>query len=170
MSYMTSERNDTSEECAAFNDLLVESGLVSSAQLARASIGRELTGAPIDSVLILHRVVDPDVLRSVLAHAWNRPAINLARTHVDHDLVDQWPDEVYLSQHWFPVRDQANGTVLVATSRIPDASRAEGIEAVIGAPVEFVVVVSVDIAGAVARATKRRTRGRRLFIDCPSSS
>jgi hypothetical protein len=161
---MNPESDDTSAECAAFADLLVQSGLVSKEQLARASVERALSGAAIDTVLVSQGVVEPVALRSVLAHAWNLPALNLARTHLDHELVDQWPDEVYLSGNWFPVRDQANGTVLVATSRIPDTSRAERIAAVIESPVEFAVVTSVDISAAVARAVKRRTRGRRPFL------
>lgn len=164
MGYMNPESDDTSAECAAFADLLIESGLVSSEQLARASVERALSGGAIDAVLVSQGVVEPVTLRSVLAHAWNLPALNLARTHVDHELVDQWPDGVYLSENWFPVRDQANGTVLVATSRIPDASRAERIAAVIESPVEFAVVASVDISDAVARAVKRRARGRRPFL------
>ena len=162
---MDPESDDTSAECAAFADLLVQSGLVSTEQLARASVERALSGAAIDAVLVSQGIVEPVTLRSVLAHAWNLPALNLARTHVDHELVEQWPDEVYLSENWFPVRDQANGTVLVATSRIPDAARAERIAAVIEAPVEFAVVASVDISAAVARAVKRRTRVRRLFLN-----
>lgn len=162
---MNPESDDTSAECAAFAELLVESGLVTDEQLSRASVERLRSGGAIDAVLVSQGVVEPVTLRSVLAHAWNLPALNLARTHVDHELVDQWPDEVYLAENWFPVRDQANGTVLVATSRIPDASRAERIAAVIESPVEFAVVASVDIAAAVARAVKRRARGRRLFLS-----
>jgi hypothetical protein len=162
---------DTAETfpgCAAFAVLLVESGLVSGEQLAIADAERAHSGAAIDVVLVSQGVVEPAALRSVLARAWNLPALNLARTHVDHELVDQWPDETYLSENWFPVRDQANGTVLVATSRIPDASRTERIAAVIESPIEFAVVASVDIAAAVARAVKRRTRGRRLFPSRPA--
>ena len=83
---------------------------------------------------------------------------------MDHELVDQFSDELYLSENWFPVRDQANGTVLVATSRIPDTARTERIAAVIASPVEFAAVASSDISAAVARAVKRRTRGRRSFL------
>ena len=156
--------DDTSAESAAFADLLVESGLVSKGQLARAFLEHTLSGLAIDAVLVAQGVVEPVALRSVLAHAWNLPALNLARTHVDHELVDQWSDELYLSENWFPVRDQANGTVLVATSRIPDTARTERIAAVIASPVEFAAVASADISAAVARAVKRRTRGRRSFL------
>jgi hypothetical protein len=159
------ESADTFPEFASFACLLLESGLVSGEQLARADHERAHSGTAIDTVLVSQGVVEPAALRSVLARAWNLPALNLARTHVDHELVDQWPDEIYLTENWFPVRDQANGTVLVATSRIPDASRAQHIAAVIASPVEFAVVASVDIAAAVGRATKRRARGRRLFLS-----
>jgi hypothetical protein len=165
LGYMSPESDDTFAECTAFVDLLVESGLVSTEQLARASVDRALSGTAIDVVLVSQGALEPAALRSVLARAWNLPALNLARTHVDNDLVDQWPDEIYLSENWFPVRDQANGTVLVATSRIPDATKAERVAAVIESPVEFAVVASADISAAVARAVKRRSRGRRLFLS-----
>ena len=155
----------TSAEGAAFAELLVESGLVSTGQLARAFLEHSLSGVAIDAVLVAEGVVEPVALRSVLAHAWNLPVLNLARTHVDHELVDQWPDEVYLSENWFPVRDQSNGTVLVATSRVPGTVRAEHIAAVIASPVEFAAVASADISAAVARAVKRRARGRGLFLS-----
>jgi len=116
-------------------------------------------------VLVARGVVEPVALRSVFARAWNLPALNLARTHVDHELVDQWPDELYLSENWFPVRDQANGTVLVATARMPDTVRAVRIAAVIASPVEFAAVLSADISAVVARAVKRRRRGRRSFLS-----
>ena len=166
--YMDLESDDTFPGFVAFEVLLVESGLVSGEQLSGAQAERVRSGAAIDTVLVSQGLVQPAELRSVLARAWNLPALNLARTHVDHQLVDQWPDEIYLSENWFPVRDQSNGTVLVATSRVPDAPRAKRIAAVIDCPVEFVVVATVDISAAVARAVKRRTRGRRPFLRRPT--
>lgn len=153
-----------SAESAAFADLLVGSGLVSRAQLASALLEHTHSGVALDALLVAAGIVEPVALRSVLAHAWNLPVLNLARTHVDHELVDQWSDELYLSENWFPVRDQANGTVLVATSRMPDTARAKHIAAVIASPVEFAAVTSADISAAVARAVKRRRRGRRSFL------
>ncbi len=164
MGYMNPESADIPAECTAFTELLVDSGLVSPEQLARAEDERARSGAAIDVVLTSQGVIDPAALRSVLARAWNLPTLNLARTHVDPELVDQWPDEIYLAENWFPVRDQANGTVLVAISRIPDDTRAARIASLIEAPVEFAAVVSVDISAAVARAAKRRARRRRTFL------
>ncbi len=161
---MNPTSSDPSRECSDFAELLLESGLVSADQLARADEEGARSDEALDSVLVSRGVVRPEALRSVLARACNIPALNLARTHIDHELVDQWADSMYLAENWLPVRDQANGTVLVATSRIPDASRAERIAAVIEAPVEFAAVTSADISAAVARAVKRRARGRRLFL------
>jgi len=165
MADVNPESDDTSAECAALADLLVGSGLVSRAQLVSARLEHTLSGVAVDAVLVARGVVEPVALRSVFARAWNLPALNLARTHVDHELVDQWPDELYLSENWFPVRDQANGTVLVATARMPDTVRAVRIAAVIASPVEFAAVLSADISAAVARAVKRRRRGRRSFLS-----
>jgi hypothetical protein len=156
MGYMNPARDDSSTERGAVSVLLVESGLVTGAQLARAGDERAVSGVPIDEVLVSQGVIEASAWRTVLARAWNLPAINLARTHVDNELVDQWPDAVYLDEGWFPVRDQANGTVLVATSCLPDDDRSARIAALIGAPLEFAVVAS-------ACAARRRTRRRRGF-------
>lgn len=164
MGYMNPVRDDSSTELGVFTDLLVESGLVTGEELAVAVEERAQSGGTIDGILLANGIIEPTALRAVLARAWNLPAINLARTHIDYELVDQWSDEVYLGENWFPVRDQANGTVLVATSRRPDDDRAGRIAALIEAPVEFVVVASVDITAAVARAVKRRARVRRGFL------
>ena len=161
--WMHPDADETPLGSAAFAALLVESGLISDEQFAYAEAEHVRSGAAVDIVLVSQGVMEPAVLRSMLARAWNLPAIDLAHSHVDHELVNQWPDETYLSENWFPVRDQANGTVLIATSRIPNAQRTERIVAVIESPVEFAVVASVDIVAAVARAVKRRGRGRRLF-------
>lgn len=161
---MKPESDVSSSEGIAFVTLLLESGLVSSSQLARAEVEHAKSGLSIDAVLAAQGALDPVRLRALLARAWNLPALNLARTHIDFELVSQWPDQLYLSENWFPVRDQSNGTVLVGTSRVPDAPRATHIAEVIKSPVEFAVVTSADISAAVARAAARRTRGCRRFL------
>lgn len=163
MGYMNPDRAASSTERGAIAVLLVESGLVTGAQLACVGDERAVCGAPIDEVLVSQGVIEASAWRAVLARAWSLPAIDLARSHVDNELVDQRPDRVYLDEGWFPVRDQANGTVLVATSCLPDDDRSARIAALVGAPVEFAVVASADITAAVARAARSRTRRRRGF-------
>ena len=133
-------------------ELLVESGLLTATQLQIATEAQAAMGLHFDEILVARGVVAADVLLKVTARAWNLHPIYLARTHVDRDLVRQWPSRRYLAEGWMPVRDQANGSVLVATSRIPDPERTAQIAAVLENPVEFVAATSSDIRVAVQRA------------------
>jgi predicted amidohydrolase len=66
--------------------------------------------------------------------------------------VRQWPGQRYIAEGWMPVRDQANGSVLVATARVPDTERAAHIADVLENPVEFAAATLSDIRAAVLRA------------------
>ena len=149
---MSTAVNEAGFRGLALPELLIESGLLTAMQLQIATEAQGATGLHFDEILVARGVVAADVLLKVTARAWNLHPIHLARTHVDRDLVRQWPSRRYLAEGWMPVRDQANGSVLVATSRIPDAERTAQIAAVLENPVEFVAATSCDIRIAVQRA------------------
>ncbi|TXN32211.1 glycosyltransferase [Lacisediminihabitans profunda] len=99
-------------------------------------------------------MVDSAVLLKVMARAWKVAPVDLTTIGIDRDLVRQWPAERYLRENWVPVRDQSNGSVLVATAREPDAARTATIASVLESPVEFVAATSWDIRSAVKRSFK----------------
>lgn len=154
--------DDPTAEGIAFAELLLDSGLVSEGELALAQ-DETPAGGRIDSILITQGLVKSAALRRVMGRSWHLAVVNLARTHIDRELVDQWPTQTYLTEGWFPVRDQANGSVLVATCRRPESVGAERIAALIAAPIEFAIATSVDIAAAADRVAKGRSRMLRLF-------
>jgi cellulose synthase/poly-beta-1,6-N-acetylglucosamine synthase-like glycosyltransferase len=143
-----------SVQSAAFAALLVDSGLITGDQLEIARAAKSKTGLRLDEILTNLGMVDADVLLRVMASAWKITPIDLSSAQIDHDLVRHWPGGLYLEQNWVPVRDQANGSVLVATARVPDEERAAAISSVLESPVEFVVATSWDIRSAVRRSFK----------------
>lgn len=150
---------ESSVQSAAFAALLVDSGLISEDQLRIARAAKAKTGLRIDEILINLGMVKADALLKVMARAWKLAPIDLDSTRVDFDLVRHWPGELYLEQNWVPVHDQSNGSVLVATARVPDAERASAIANVLESPVEFVAATSWDIRRTVLRGFRAEIDG-----------
>ncbi|MCU1414059.1 MAG: ral secretory system protein [Microbacteriaceae bacterium] len=146
MGYMTTVGGLSASE-ASLVLLLRDSGLASAKQLDDAALEAELSEFAIDELLVL----DPAELRAVMSHAWRIPVVDLATEWIDTDLVRRFEWSAYLEQHWFPVRDQANGSVLVATSREPEAELTAAIEEVVTSRVEYTAATSADIRAAVER-------------------
>ncbi len=149
---MTTAAGEPSAQSAALFELLLESGLVTAAQLQSASEAGSAAGLHFDEIVVARGWVAPEVLLKVTARAWHLQPIRLAGTRVDRDLVRQWPGRRYLAEGWMPVRDQENGSVLVATARVPDAEWAAHIAGVLENPVEFAAATLPDIRVAVLSA------------------
>lgn len=134
-----------SVQSAAFADLLLESGLITQDDLTFARAAKARTGAHIDEILVGQGRVSPQALRSVMARAWGLPVIDLASTRVDTAFMKNWSGQMMVAENWMPLRRQPDGTVLVATSRVPDGERREHIERTLGLPASFAVATSWDI-------------------------
>jgi glycosyltransferase XagB len=135
----------------AFADLLLQSGLVTTAQLAIARAGKARTGSHIDEVLTELGLVDSAGLRQVMSDAWSLPQVDLTPGNIDEDLVRKYSGQRLMAENWLPARVLQDGSILVATARVPDAGRAAYIAAVVHAPVTFGVATSWDIRHAVLR-------------------
>ncbi len=149
MGYMAAVWKPSASE-RAFVALLRASGLATKAQLEDARREARANGQAIDEVLA--GTIDAGELRAVMSHAWRISAIDLATDWIDVDLVRRWEGSAYIAQHWLPVRDQSDGSVLVATSREPDAQLTAAIEEVVTSRVEYAAATSADIRAAVERA------------------
>ena len=145
---------EPSVQSAEFARLLLESGLITGEQLQIARAAKAKTGEHIDEVLVGLGMVDQNELLKVTAMAWHLSPINLATASLDEDLIRQWSGQMYLAENWMPVHDQANGSILVATARVPDAERAAHISEVLGGPVEFVVTTSWEIKNSCLHVFK----------------
>ena len=134
-----------SAQSAAFAELLLQSGLISQDDLTLARAAKARTGSHIDDILVSQGMVTPEALRAVMARAWGLPVLDLTTTKHDSLLMHRWSGQMMVTENWMPIRRLDDGTMLVATSRIPDAERREHIEHVLGLPVTFGVATSWDI-------------------------
>lgn len=136
---------------ADLSGILVESGLASLDQLTAARRRAEVSGEHLDEALINSGVFESALLRRVLSRSWGLPLVVLATEWIDTELVLQARRSRYIEEMWMPVRDQANGTVLVATARFPDDEQVAAVGIALASPIEFAVATSHDIRRAVER-------------------
>ena len=134
-----------SVQSTEFAELLVQSGLISQQDLELARAAKARTGSHIDEILVTQGMVSPQALRGVMAHAWGLPVLDLHTTHHDSAFMHGWSGQMMVAENWMPLRREPDGTVLVATARIPDVARRWHIESIVGSPVRFGVATSWDI-------------------------
>jgi len=138
-----------SVQSTEFAELLVQSGLITQHDLALARAAKARTGSHIDEILVNQGIVSPPALRHVMAQAWGLPVLDLHVAPHDSAFMHRWSGQMMIAENWAPLRQEADGTVLVATARIPDVERREHIERTIGGPVRFGVATSWDIRNLV---------------------
>jgi cellulose synthase/poly-beta-1,6-N-acetylglucosamine synthase-like glycosyltransferase len=134
-----------SVQSAAFAELLIESGLITEDQLAIARAAKAKTGSHIDDVLMSLGLVSPDVLRVLIARTWGIPPLDVANPHRDDELIRRWSGQLMLAENWMPIRRAFDGTIVVATARVPDAERRAQVEEHLGELVHFEAATSWDI-------------------------
>jgi len=138
-----------SVQSTEFAELLVQSGLITQHDLALARAAKARTGSHIDEILVNQGIVSPPALRHVMAQAWGLPVLDLHVAPHDSAFMHRWSGQMMIAENWAPLRQEADGTVLVATARVPDVERREHIERTIGGPVRFGVATSWDIRNLV---------------------
>ncbi len=162
-----------STQSAAFAELLLQSGLITGDQLELARAAKARTGSHIDEVLISLGMISPEELRSVMARSWGIPVIDLAATDRDEQLIRRWSGQRMIAENWMPVRRDAEGRILVATARVPDAERRAAIEGELGESATFVAATSWDIrhlALTVFRTAIADEAANELFRQNPGLS
>jgi cellulose synthase/poly-beta-1,6-N-acetylglucosamine synthase-like glycosyltransferase len=135
--------------------VLVDRGLITREQLAWALGVQQRTGSRLGAILVSSGLVRRLDLYRTLAAAWRHEFLDVAAADPDPSLLTGLTARRLTDEGWIPVRHEADGAVLVATSEEPSTSRRQGIEGVLGAPVRLVITTDWDILHAV----------RRLFAD-----
>jgi len=138
-----------SVQSTEFAELLVQSGLITQHDLALARAAKARTGSHIDEILVNQGIVAPTALRSVMAKAWGLPVLDPHVVPHDSAFMHRWSGQMMVNENWMPLRREHDGTILVATARIPDAERREHIERTLGGPARFGVATSWDIRNTV---------------------
>lgn len=144
-----------SVQSAAFAELLLDSGLIDEGQLAIARAAKAKTGSHIDDVLVSMGMLSPDLLRHQMARAWSIPPLDLSAPHLDEELIRRWSGQHMMAENWMPVRRAFDGTLVVATARVPDEERRGQIEAHLGEAVHFEAATSSDIKKLVLEVFRR---------------
>jgi len=134
-----------SAQSTAFAELLLDSGLITEDQLAIARAAKAKSGSHIDDVLVSMGILSIDLLRVQVARAWSIPPVDVEQPHLDHELIKRWSGQMMLAENWMPLRRSFDGTLVVATARVPDDERREHIESVLGESVHFEAATSSDI-------------------------
>ena len=67
-----------------------------------------------------------------MARAWGIPPLDVAEPHLDRELIKQWSGQMMLAENWMPIRRAFDGTIVVATARVPDDERRAQIESALG--------------------------------------
>ncbi|MEO8263559.1 MAG: glycosyltransferase [Pseudolysinimonas sp.] len=134
-----------SVQSVAFAELLLDSGLISQDQLAIARAAKAKTGSHIDDVLVSMGLLSVDLLRVQVARAWGIPPLDVSEPHLDPELIKRWSGQMMLAENWMPIRRSFDGTIVVATARVPDDQRRAQIETTLGEPVHFEAATSSDI-------------------------
>jgi cellulose synthase/poly-beta-1,6-N-acetylglucosamine synthase-like glycosyltransferase len=134
-----------SAQSTAFAELLLDSGLITEDQLAIARAAKARSGSHIDDVLVSMGLLSVDLLRHQVARAWSLPVLDVAEPHLDPELIKRWSGQMMLAENWMPIRRSFDGTIVVATARVPDAERRAHIEGVLGEPAHYEAATSSDI-------------------------
>ena len=154
-------------------DILMSRGLISPAQLAKATTAQEETGGPLGRHLILQGALTRRCLYAALAEQWEAPLVDLAQEPPDaHALLGvHWRD--VNKRGWMPWRRNGD-TVVVATSVSPTQEVAAAARAETGAQkVEFVTTTDWDIMHAVQVAFREELRigaSEQLAAEVPELS
>ena len=162
-----------SVQSTQFAELLLHSGLISEGDLDLARSAKARTGSHIDEILVSQGMVSSEALRAVMASAWGLPVLDLKSITHDEIFMRRWSGQMMVAENWMPLRHEPDGTVLVATARVPDAERREHIERTLGAPARFGVATSWDIRNLslhVFRAAIADEAANELFRQNPELS
>jgi general secretion pathway protein E/type IV pilus assembly protein PilB len=96
-------------------DVLLERGLITADQLAKANELHKTQGLRVDRALVQLGHISEEALLTVLSERLSMPLVDLASVEVDAEALKSVPAKLAYRKHLVPVRRE-NGTLTVATS------------------------------------------------------
>jgi type IV pilus assembly protein PilB len=137
-------------------ELLIEQGLLTSAQLERALDHQRMTKEFLGVILVRLNLVPAKKLLAILSEQFGMPCESLTPERVDWTVVDQFPSSVLSSENCFPIRADAE-SVTVAIVNPLDAWALSAIEhAVKFRRVKPILVLQEELAN-VQQAYRQRS-------------
>jgi hypothetical protein len=136
-------------------DRLVAKGLLTQAQLGAALAEQRRIGVPLGEVLVARGFVRRLDVYRVLGEQWGLPYADLTVDPIDPTFGSLVDRHTCARDQWLPLRREADGSVVVAVARKPDAELDREIRAQLYAPhaaIRYMATSSWDIARGLARA------------------
>jgi len=146
---------DTGVRPRRLGELLVERGLVSDKDLARALALQRRTCDPLGGILLALGLVRRYDLYHTLSELWELPFVDLSREPADRVLLQSLPMELMIRERFVPVT-KAGAQVTVAVARRPDAALEETLRQALGdVPVTYRVTTDWDIDHAIRQTFRQ---------------
>ena len=136
-----------SPQSEAFVQLLLAEGLATRDQISEAQEVKSRSGVHIDQTLASRGHLSEATLVDVISRVWSIERAPMSE--VDGTFARQWSGQLYIAENWMPLRELADGRVLVATARVPDAERSAHISQALGRDVLFAAATSAQIWHAI---------------------
>jgi len=131
-------------------ELLVQKGLITSADLTKALELQQRTGERLGRILISLSLIKRYQLYQVLAEQWNLPFADLIQDPPDAELVRKFDADVLVNRRFMPMSQDALG-VSVASAEQPNDSLTELIQETLGGiAVRYFVTTEWDIDHAIS--------------------
>jgi len=155
-------------------DYLVDQGLLSSGNLARALELQKKTGEQLGRILLALGYVHRRDLYKALSEIWGLPSILLTQIEISRNLLRKWPLEVALKTRAIPFSQDSRGRLFVAVDNQPDDELKALIKEHFGnVKVFFFVTTDWDIDWAIKTHYRKSLLDRAtfaLYYRAPSES
>jgi type II secretion system protein E len=122
---------------------MIKEGLISAVDADRIRAARE-EGTPLDDALFAVKGISEERLLRFLAAEFQLPYIDLESYHPPRELLTRFPARVLLEHHLLPLREE-NSAVLVATSRLSDATGLEEMQVLSGCECRPALAMAAEI-------------------------
>ncbi|MDY6892915.1 MAG: ATPase, T2SS/T4P/T4SS family [Chloroflexota bacterium] len=147
----------SSKESKELGKVLVNGDFISDTELQAAEEAAANSNKKLIDILLEQRLIDTEVLASVLSLKYNVPVINLARVEIQSPALDLVPEQVAREHHIVPI--SLNGeTLTIATNEPHDFRTVNSIAAMTQKKVETVIPVGMSLDEAIARHYSLRTQ------------
>lgn len=129
-------------------ELLIDSGVISRAQLNQALSRKKETGKLLGEILVELGFASEDDVASVIAAQYRIPYLPLKHHDIDKELIKTIPRDLVMRHHFFPV-DRISTVLTVAMDNPLDERAVEEIQQVTGSRVLCYVSTPSEIRSAI---------------------
>jgi len=130
--------------------LLLERGLVSTAEVEEAVAEQQRTGERLDRVLVRLGHVDSQAMLHAIGEQFSMPIVDLAVIVPEPEILKLLPSRLVFRQHCVPI-DRTNGVLRVATSDPFELTAFDELRLLTGLSIELVLADEEDLRSFIRR-------------------